>query len=441
MATPAIQIEDVNKRYYLGSGFHGNLSQALEAKVRAPVRRLLGQSASHKTENEEFWALRDVSLDIARGSVFGIIGPNGAGKSTLLKMLARITSPTSGRITMHGQVGSLLEVGTGFHPELTGRENVFLNGAILGMGRREIAARYNEIVEFSGIEQFIETPVKRYSSGMYVRLAFAVAAHLDTEILLLDEVLAVGDADFQRRSLGKIDTAAADGRTVVFVTHDLNNVERLCDSCAWIDHGRLQKVGSTREVISAYLDTVSDRTKVGESEIPDDIERVTQVEGAKIRRVASLGADGAVSSRQKLGGRFSIRFEVEVAKPIEAAFEIGVNSFQEARLATAHNVDHGRPSARLTPGVHEIQADLDLDLLPGEFTIDIGIIDHASGHYYDLLERVLRLTVDTEPLSPSDGYPWGPTAGNVRASSQWSVNAAAEARQPAASATSATHGG
>src|SRR5438874_9732723 len=202
---------------------------------------------------EEFWALRDVSFEVKRGQVLGIIGRNGAGKSTLLKILSRITEPTLGRVEIHGRVGSLLEVGTGFHPELTGRENIYLNGAILGMRKAEIDRSFDEIVAFADIEQFLDTPVKRYSSGMYVRLAFAVAAYLQPEILIVDEVLAVGDAEFQRKCLGKMGDVAKEGRTVLFVSHNMAAVTRLCDRVIWLDEGRVAMDGTPEEVVSEYL--------------------------------------------------------------------------------------------------------------------------------------------------------------------------------------------
>ncbi len=212
-----------------------------------------GSTPSAAPTSEVFSALHDVSFEVARGEVLGVIGRNGAGKSTLLKILSRITEPTSGRIGIKGRVASLLEVGTGFHPELTGRENVFLNGAILGMSRLEVIRKFDEIVHFSGVEKFLDTPVKRYSSGMYVRLAFAVAAHLEPEILIVDEVLAVGDAEFQKKCLGKIkDVAQAEGQTVLFVSHNLGAVEALCDRALYLDQGRVAAVGNTAEVLQAF---------------------------------------------------------------------------------------------------------------------------------------------------------------------------------------------
>ena len=217
--------------------------------LQAPLRRLR-RSAPRRSD---FWALKDVSFEVPPGEVLGVVGRNGAGKSTLLKVLSRITEPTTGRVELRGRVGSLLEVGTGFHPELTGRENIYLNGAILGMKRREIARKFDEIVAFAEVEQFLDTPVKRYSSGMYMRLAFAVAAHLEPEILLVDEVLAVGDAEFQKKCLGKMGDVAGEGRTVLFVSHNMGAVQTVCRRALLLDHGRVKMIGPAEEVVAEYL--------------------------------------------------------------------------------------------------------------------------------------------------------------------------------------------
>jgi homopolymeric O-antigen transport system ATP-binding protein len=245
----AIAADGLSKRYRIGElqPGYGTLRESL---VRA-AKRLAG--GPHRHHHEELWALRGVSFSVPEGEVVGVIGRNGAGKSTLLKLLTRITTPTEGRAEIRGRVGSLLEVGTGFHPELTGRENVFLNGSVLGMKRREIAGKLDDIVEFAGIERFIDTPVKRYSSGMYVRLAFAVAAHLEPEILLVDEVLAVGDAEFQRRCLGRMQDFGRSGRTVLFVSHNMQAVARLCERTILLDGGQIVRDGTSPEVVAYYL--------------------------------------------------------------------------------------------------------------------------------------------------------------------------------------------
>ena len=251
-SVPAISVEQLGKRYLLGHQARPDtLRDSLAEGARGLLRRWLRGAA--REEREEFWALRDVSFDVARGEVVGIIGRNGAGKSTLLKVLSRITEPTSGRAVIRGRVASLLEVGTGFHPELSGRENIFLNGAILGMTRAEIAGKFDEIVAFAEIERFLDTPVKHYSSGMYVRLAFAVAAHLEPEILIVDEVLAVGDAAFQKKCLGKMDAVARhEGRTILFVSHNEAAVAAMCGRVALLESGRLVAFGGVADVLQRY---------------------------------------------------------------------------------------------------------------------------------------------------------------------------------------------
>jgi lipopolysaccharide transport system ATP-binding protein len=256
MSAPVISVEKLSKRYEIGHQRDAGdgLRHALEDAFRNPFRWISERKKQLQPAREEFWALKDVGFEIMPGEVVGIIGRNGAGKSTLLKILSRITEPTSGRIIMHGRVASLLEVGTGFHQELTGRENIFLNGAILGMSKAEIRRKFDEIVAFSEIEKFLDTPVKRYSSGMYVRLAFAVAAHLEPEILIVDEVLAVGDADFQKKCLGKMrDISGKEGRTVLFVSHNMSAVTQLCAKGIWLKNGQVVKSGDAEEVVRDYL--------------------------------------------------------------------------------------------------------------------------------------------------------------------------------------------
>jgi lipopolysaccharide transport system ATP-binding protein len=261
MSDIAIQTENLGKKYVLrhreGPGY-GTLRDTIVSAARRLGRRWSGQPPLYPALNrEEFWALREVSLAIPRGEVVGIIGRNGAGKSTLLKLLSRITAPTTGRIRFRGRVSSLLEVGTGFHPELSGRENIFLNGAILGMSREEIRRKFDQILAFADTERFLDTPVKRYSSGMYVRLAFSVAAHLEPDILLVDEVLAVGDTAFQRKCLGKMrEVATQEGRTVLFVSHNMQAVQSLCTQAAHIENGRLASYGETKHVVAEYLESL-----------------------------------------------------------------------------------------------------------------------------------------------------------------------------------------
>jgi lipopolysaccharide transport system ATP-binding protein len=257
MSLPAIRVENVSKQYQIGARAKGHTTfrEALSGLFTNPVKRL-HSFAGRVAADEYFWALKDVSFEVQPGEVVGIIGRNGAGKSTLLKVLSQITEPTEGRVEINGRVASLLEVGTGFHPELTGRENIFLNGSILGMSRTEVRLRFDEIVEFSGIEKFLDTPIKRYSSGMTVRLAFAVAAHLEPEILVIDEVLAVGDAAFQEKCLKKMDSVASGGRTVLFVSHQMQAVANLCHTAIELKNGQAVNRGIARQVVDGYLTSV-----------------------------------------------------------------------------------------------------------------------------------------------------------------------------------------
>ena len=311
MAT-AISVQGLSKRYRIGQyqTAYGTLRDALSGGFRRVVAR------EHHDEERDMWALRDVSFDVPDGEVLGIVGRNGAGKSTLLKVLTRIVSPTEGRAEIRGRVGSLLEVGTGFHPELTGRENVFLNGSILGMRQREIVSKFDEIVDFAGVGPFLDTPVKRYSSGMSVRLAFAVAAHLEPEILLVDEVLAVGDAEFQRRCLGRMEDLSESGRTVVFVSHQMQAVAQLCDRAIWLDHGRVEREGPAADVVAEYLQAGygagSRREWEDRATAPgNDLVRLRSV------RVVQDGEErGAVDVREPVG----IEIRIDVLRPGEPIF-------------------------------------------------------------------------------------------------------------------------
>jgi lipopolysaccharide transport system ATP-binding protein len=259
MRNIAIQIENLSKEYRLGTLGHGTLHKDLQSwwsRVRGkedPNSKIPANLGQERESNERFFALQDINLDVEQGDILGIIGANGAGKSTLLKILSRVTTPSKGIVKVKGRIASLLEVGTGFHPELTGRENVYLNGAILGMTQKEVERKFGEIVEFAEVEKFIDTPVKRYSSGMYVRLAFAVAAHLEPEILIVDEVLAVGDARFQKKCLGKMEDVGKEGRTILFVSHNMPMIASLCSKAIILDQGRLIKQGFTTEVIQSYF--------------------------------------------------------------------------------------------------------------------------------------------------------------------------------------------
>jgi lipopolysaccharide transport system ATP-binding protein len=320
----AVSAKGLTKRYRISSGLvqHNTLGEAMLHRARNPLAR---------AKTEEFEALSDINFDIECGEVVGIIGRNGAGKSTLLKVLSQITEPTTGEINLYGRIGSLLEVGTGFHPELTGRENIFLNGSILGMSRREIQSEFDNIVEFSGVAKFLDTPVKRYSSGMYIRLAFAVAAHLRTEILVVDEVLSVGDAEFQAKCLGKMKDVATDGRTVLFVSHQMQSVRTLCTSGIYLEKGRLTYQGDVIGAIERYMDSFS--TKAA------SLSPYNQRRGSGELRITALTPDKEI---YRPADHKTIRFAVQKQREAPSTFfvtmiitnEIGVHIMQgDSRMA------------------------------------------------------------------------------------------------------------
>ena len=320
---PAIRVQGLWKEYVVhhAQERHGTFYDLLASGLKAPLKRLrrLGGAVS---ETERFWALRDLSFDIAPGEVVGVIGRNGAGKSTLLKILSRITAPTRGRVEVRGRLASLLEVGTGFHPELSGRENIFLNGAILGMTRAEVASKFDEIVAFAEVEKFIDTPVKRYSSGMYVRLAFAVAAHLEPDLLVIDEVLAVGDASFQKRCLGKIKDVAGQGRTVLFVSHNMLAVQRLCTRAIWLDTGSQRADGSPEQIVAEYLragSAVANARHWSEAQAPGS-------EAFRLLSIAVRPADGAAGDALRIDQTLLIETEYEQRTP-DVLFNLSLHLF------------------------------------------------------------------------------------------------------------------
>ena len=316
MSDVVIRVEDLSKQYRIGGpqARYKTIRESLTEAVQAPFRRLSsvvrGQSSA--VSNETIWALKDVSFQVQRGEVVGIIGRNGAGKTTLLKILSRITDPTEGQAEIHGRVGSLLEVGTGFHPELTGRENIYLNGAILGMKRVEIERKFDEMVAFAEIEKFMDTPVKHYSSGMYVRLAFAVAAHLESEILLVDEVLAVGDATFQKKCLNKMQDVGQEGRTVLFVSHNMPAITRLCQRTILLDEGSISCDGPSHQVVGAYL-----QSGVGTMAVREwpDLSKAPGNDVVRLRAVRVRTEDGQVTDAVDIRKPVGIEMEYEVLKP------------------------------------------------------------------------------------------------------------------------------
>lgn len=388
----AIVVERLGKRYRLGEREpYGALRDSIARAARAPWR-LARRIGRRETSASEPWvaALDDVSFDVGEGEVVGIIGRNGSGKSTLLKILSRITEPSSGRAEVRGRVGSLLEVGTGFHPELTGRENVFVNGAILGMRRREIARRFDEIIDFADVDRFVDTPVKHYSSGMQMRLAFAVAAHLEPEILLVDEVLAVGDIEFQKKCLGKIGAVSRDGRTVLLVSHQMNQLRRLCRRCVWLEAGRVHEIGPGGETLAHY-----ERALLA----PD----ATAVAG-RVFRQWQLAEGGHIV--QTVDGPVAVDLRLALAEPISRG-HLGVSIYSEREELVA---GWAFEPLDLEAGTRDVRITLaSLPLRPGSYRLVFSLFDRGNnmtgGALVEQWAALPPLALDVPPLShPQDHW-------------------------------------
>jgi lipopolysaccharide transport system ATP-binding protein len=417
----AIRAVDLGKRYELGRTLRRDRTLR-ESLVEGAGQMLRSVRGGDRGGDEVLWALRDVSFEVREGEALGLIGGNGAGKSTLLKLLSRVTLPSTGRAEIHGRVGSLLEVGTGFHPDLTGRENVLLNGAILGMRRSEIERKFDEIVAFAEVERFLDTPVKRYSSGMYLRLAFAVAAHLEPEVLLVDEVLAVGDAAFQRKCLGKMGDVAASGRTVVFVSHNMDAVLRLCTRAILLERGRVTDDGRSADVVNAYL------ARGGTTAAPNvwvelgDLSRSGSGE-ARVER-ARYSVPDAPNRVPRPGGPLRIDVEIDARQALTvASLAIVVRSLTGVVLLVADVIEKGE-MVPLVPGRNAIRFDVEaLHLAAGTYAVTIWIshaigraIDEVAAFELDVLDASARglgastgslvhvpFTVSVEPLPDSRG--------------------------------------
>jgi lipopolysaccharide transport system ATP-binding protein len=396
----AISVEKLGKSYMVGhQSVRAERYTALRDVISRNVRNLArktrdmfhGRAIVQGDEVEEFWALKDVSFEVARGDVVGVIGRNGAGKSTLLKVLSRITEPTEGRITIAGRVASLLEVGTGFHPELTGRENIFLNGAILGMTRAEIRAKFDEIVAFAEVERFLDTPVKRYSSGMYVRLAFAVAAHLEPEILVVDEVLAVGDSEFQKKCLGKMKDVAGHGRTVLFVSHNMAAVRTLCRTSLLLSAGRLVAAGDTADVVLRYVDQKTDGDGAGFSRAPLRSEKPHVVAAGIVE----------VGESKETGGRFvKVRVTTHSTRPMNVEISALVRDNMGSTIGFAPvGALMSRSPAVLGVGSSSFVLAIDISCLAlGQYTLTLQI-SMPLAEVYDTCNDCLSFHLGSEHFS------------------------------------------
>lgn len=387
MSSPIITVENLGKCYRLQHQSRERYT-ALRDVITNRVKSLFGPPTSDlrpPTSEEDFWALKDVSFEIKQGEVVGIIGRNGAGKSTLLKILSRITEPTKGRVTLRGRVASLLEVGTGFHPELTGRENIFLNGAILGMARAEIRAKFDEIVAFAEVEKFLDTPVKRYSSGMYVRLAFAVAAHLEPEILVVDEVLAVGDAEFQKKCLGKMQAVSRTGRTVLFVSHNTGMIKSLCGLAILLEAGNIKVTGQPDEVVDQYLAHLAPEAQFRHSSTSE-----AYVVGCVLLNSKGKPA-GVVFTNEPLRVAIQYRNRRSI-KGVRLGFNIC--SADGTIIATCSPEDEGSTTCT-GEGLHEAVAQLGPNLLlRGAYQINVGLWNRADGSVIDEVKGIIHFTAE-----------------------------------------------
>jgi lipopolysaccharide transport system ATP-binding protein len=423
----AIHAEGISKRYRIGTSarykaLRDTLAESLSSPFRA-LRCVAQNGAANKTDGltaDTIWALKDVSFVVRSGEVLGVVGRNGAGKSTLLKVLSRITSPTEGQVQIRGRVGSLLEVGTGFHPELTGRENIYLNGAILGMRKAEIDRRFGAIVEFAEIQPFLDTPVKHYSSGMHMRLAFSVAAHLEPEILLIDEVLAVGDFSFQRKCLGKMGEISRGGRTVVFVSHNMAAVRRLCSRVLWLKDGRSYMDGPTGEVIPSYLRSESSSSGArcwpeGLSNRPDDELKISGI------RVADH--NGRTSAELSIHERWSVEIRYHISAPLNqcrVGFELMTPD--GITLIEAYDSDNEAYGGPRAVGEYVSRCDLPADMLsPGSYSLSInaGTVGVKNFAYVQGALEVRLIDTAPEPAYTQD------RAGVLRPRLKWKADAVA----------------
>ncbi|MET0764893.1 MAG: ABC transporter ATP-binding protein [Blastococcus sp.] len=397
----AIVVDSVSKRFKMHRDQPTNLKEKLTRRSRG-------------SRTEDFWALRDVSLQIPRGTTYGLIGHNGSGKSTLLKLIAGIHRPTAGTITANGRVSAMLELGAGFHPELSGRENIFFNGSILGLSRREITHRLDDIIEFSGIGDFIDVPVKVYSSGMYVRLGFSIAANLDPELLIIDEIVAVGDEEFQRRCFDRLYELRRKGTTIVFVSHSLALIQTLCDRVAWLEHGNLRAEGPAFEVVDKYIAEVnaaeSNRLGGGSNETDDTHRGSGEM---RITAVEFLDADGVARPVAVAGRPLTIRVRYDVKDPVtEPVFGLAFHHESGAHIAGPNSQEGGTVAGTVSePGYVDYHFDR-LPLSPGIFVITTGIVDSSQTHVFDYRDQAFELRVQpgTGPDAP----------GIVRLDGRWS---------------------
>jgi lipopolysaccharide transport system ATP-binding protein len=409
-AEPVIVVDDVSKRFRLYRDRASSLKETITARI--------GRRASF----EDFWALRDVSMSITKGCTYGLIGHNGSGKSTLLRLMAGIHPPTSGTVRTEGRISALLELGAGFHPELSGRENIYLNGSILGLTRREINAVLGEIIEFSGLEDFVDSPVKHYSSGMYVRLGFAIAVHVNPDILMIDEVIAVGDEEFQRRCFDHLYQLRREGVTIVMVSHSAPLMEQMCDEVSWLDHGRLQMTGAASDVVRAYLDHVNAAQNERLAESSDDSGKVPVDSSRRwgSREIEVLGfelrdANGDVLAAARAGDALTIRIRYHAKNPVaQPVFGLGFTTESGVRVA-GPNTRFAGVETGLVHGEGHVDYVTDrLALMPGTWHLSVAIVDETMLHTYDHLDQLYQFHV--QPGSSPERF------GIVDLNGRWHVS-------------------
>ena len=419
-----IKVENLGKQYNLAQVGTGTVTHDINRwwhKVRGkedPYLKVGETNDRTKKGNSNLvWALKDINFEVKQGEVLGIIGKNGAGKSTLLKILSRVTAPTVGNIKVKGRIAALLEVGTGFNPELTGRENIFLNGAILGMTKQEIKTKFDEIVDFSGVERYIDTPVKRYSSGMYVRLAFAVAAHLEPEILIVDEVLAVGDAEFQKKCLGKMKDVSGQGRTVLFVSHNMPSIKTLCTKGLYLEHGTVKYDGSIDQTIAKYFD--SDAILLKEKGIiPDNFPRINTGQ-AKIKEISILDDNDKISDEVFFNESFKLRITIDIFKEIsEVIMDVKVVSKEGIVISYSINSLNLKNTYTLKAGISVFETIIKNVFQPGFYDLTIGI-HFKTGATIDHVEHVYPFEILKIGKGDNEDYTLDWQFGYVNLPSEW----------------------
>jgi lipopolysaccharide transport system ATP-binding protein len=419
MTDSIIEVRHLGKCYRLGEFNAGSLREEMANLTKRFRRRSDSDTSPTTAKPESFWALRDVTFEVAAGQVVGVIGKNGAGKSTLFKLLSRITEPSTGEAFLRGRVASLLEVGTGFHPELTGRDNIFLSGTIMGMTRSEIQDHFDEIVGFAGVESYLDTPVKRYSSGMYVRLGFAIAAHLTCEILIIDEVLAVGDAEFQQKCLGKMKEVANQGRTVLFVSHNMPSVQNLCDRAIWLSGGQLILDGTPTEVITRYLTSTKTRQSV-------PLKERTDRSGSQEARITAVRISSDVDTDEGVRPTGEVTFELDYSaecEVVDPVFAIGIYDGRLAKVIHLSSSVDSKPLKKLVGSGKFVCRVPGLPLHGGEYTINVSL--HGGKQMVDRVEQAAAFT-----LIDADFFGTGrridPEHGMILIQQDWTVIAEQE---------------